>query len=111
MLHVAAYHQNHLALEHLLENWPSTQPLDLAFRNEKGDTVFSIANDLKDQKSMAVLKRFEGKFSEQTEQTTRDLLEELMQEEKKQELDKQKRKDKKKRLKLQHIAEKEGVSI
>lgn len=34
-----------------------------------------------------------------------------MQEEKKQELEKQKRKDKKKRLKLQHIAEKEGVSI
>ena len=111
VLHIAAYHQNYLALEYLLDNWPSTQSLDLALRNQKGDTVFSIANDLKDQKSLAVLNRYEGKFSEKTEQTTRDLLEELLQEEKRQELEKQKRKDKKKRLKLQHIAEKEGLSI
>lgn len=111
VLHIAAYHQNCLALEYILGNWPSTQPLDLALRNKKGETVFSIANDLKDQKSLGVLKQFEGKFGDQTEQTTRDLLEELMQEEKKQELEKQKRKEKKKRQKLQHIAEKEGLSI
>lgn len=73
--------------------------------------MFSIANDLKDQKSLAVLKSFEGKFVDSTEQKTRDLLEELLQEEKKQELEKQKRKEKKKRQKLNHIAEKEGVSI
>ena len=111
ILHIAAYHQNYLALEYLLDHWPSNVPLDIALRNKKGETVFSIANDLKDKKSLDVLKRFEGKFNDQTEKTTRDILEELMEEEKKKEIDKQKTKEKKKRHKLNHLATKEGVSL
>ena len=110
-MHIAAYHQNYLALEYLLDHWPSNVPLDIALRNKKGETVFSIANDLKDKKSLDVLKRFEGKFNDQTEKTTRDILEELMEEEKKKEIDKQKTKEKKKRHKLNHLATKEGVSL
>jgi hypothetical protein len=67
LLHIAAYHQNSLALEYLLDHWPATVPLDIAARNKKGETVFSIANDLKDKKSLDVLKRFEGKFADKTE--------------------------------------------
>jgi ankyrin repeat protein len=105
VLHIAAYHQNSLALEHILDHWPANQPLDLALRNKKGDTAFSIANEIKDEKTLAILKRFESKFGDLTETATKNLLDELMKEEEKKELEKQKRKDKKKQHKLKHIAE------
>ena len=58
-----------------------------------------------------MLKRYEGKFGDKTEETTRNLLEELELEEQRKEAEKLKRKEKKKRNKLQHIAENQGLSV
>ncbi len=105
VLHIAAYHQNYLVMEYILDHWPAGIPMDLALRNKKGDTAFSIANENKDEKTLAVLKRFEQKFGDQTEAATKNLLDDLMKEEEKKEAEKQKRKEKKKQNKLKHIAE------
>ena len=78
MLHVAAYHQNCLVLEYLLDHWPVDLPLDLALRNKKGDTTFSIASENKDEKTLNILKRFESKFGDLTKEATKNLLDDLL---------------------------------
>lgn len=111
VMHIAAYHQNHLVLEYILDHWPAALKLDLAIRNKKGDTPFSIANSNKDEKTLTILKRFESKFGDLTETATKNLLDDLLKEELKQEQEKQKRKDKKKQHKLKHIAENQGLTV
>lgn len=111
VLHIAALHQNHAALDFLLDKWPQGVPIDLAVRNQKGETAFSIANDLKDEKVLNILKKYEQRYGDQTQQVTQDLLEDLMKEEEHKALQKQKLKEKKKNSKLKHIAEKEGLTV
>ena len=104
-------HQNNHALDLLLDRWPKDIPLDLSARNKKGETVFSIANDLKDEKALKILKSYEARYGDQSQKQTDDLLEDLLKEEEKKEMEKLKKKEKKKNAKLKHIAEKEGVSV
>ncbi len=111
VLHLAALHQNYHALDLLLDRWPKDTPIDLSSRNKKGETVFSIANELKDEQCLKILKRYEGRYGDQSAKTTQELLDDLLKEEEKKELEKQKKKDKKKNSKLKHIAEKEGVTV
>ena len=111
VLHLAAFHQNYAALDLLLDRWPKEVTIDLSSRNKKGETVFSIATDLKDEKAIQILKRYEGRYGDQSEEQAQNLLEDLMKEEERKELEKQKKKDKKKNAKLKHIAEKEGVTV
>ena len=111
VLHIAAQNQNTHALDLLLDRWPKDLPLDLSLRNKQGETVYSIANDLKDEKALKILKSYEERYGDKSQQQTQDLLEDLMKEEERKELEKQKKKDKKKNHKLKHIAEKEGLSV
>ena len=111
VLQLAALHQNYHALDLLLDRWPKDTPIDLSSRNKKGETVFSIANELKDEQCLKILKRYEGRYGDQSAKTTQELLDDLLKEKEKKELEKQKKKDKKKNSKLKHIAEKEGVTV
>ena len=111
VLHIAVLHQNVHALDLLLDRWPKEIPLDLTLRNKKGETVFSIANDLKDEKALKILKSYEERYGDKSEQQTQDLLEDLLKEEERKEIEKQRKKNKKINAKLKHIAEKEGLSV
>ena len=112
IFHIAAINQNLYALRFLLDAWPQDRlSQDLTNRNKKGETPYSIASDLKNQDMLKILDAKKEVIEELTKKTTEDLLKDLLEEEERKEKEKAKKKDKKKRQKLQHIAEKEGVSV
>jgi hypothetical protein len=49
-----------------LERWPKDTPIDISARNKKGETVFSIASDFKDEQTMKILKRYEARYGDQS---------------------------------------------
>jgi 16S rRNA C1402 N4-methylase RsmH len=49
-----------------LDRWPKDLPLDLSLRNKQGETVYSIANDLKDEKALKILKSYEERYGDKS---------------------------------------------
>lgn len=112
VFHIAALNQNSAALEFLLEIWPKQSlSFDLTLRNKNGETPYSIAYEQKSDRMLKILEQYQQTIGDLSQQTTQDLLDDLLKEELKLEQDKAKRKDKKKRQKIKHIAEKEGISV
>ena len=111
VLHIAVANDNADALQYLLSVWPENSlEAVLPSRNKNGETANSIAASKKNQEILNILDKCQQRIGDLSKQTTKDLLDDLLREEEKKEIEKAKRKDKKTRHKINHLAEKKGVT-
>jgi ankyrin repeat protein len=68
LLHIAATNNNDLALGYLLSVWPEKDlSVDLMNRNSKGETPYSIAVGLKNDKLTKLLDSYQSKVGDLTQ--------------------------------------------